>query len=147
MLQLRRSEPKQERCQCGQGNATRLTGVVLDNDVPCGIYYVLFTDHHPEQHVAAIVSIGEFGEGSTPEDRTAFAFAIRRGYKSAEVILKDATQSLWSHVDLLGTKLTLEEAQQHPRLQEVFAIADRIILDDPPVLKYLAQKPTCASCK
>ena len=149
MVTLKTTEPRTERCDCGQGDATRLTGVFLDDDgAPCGLYYAMFTDHHAEHAVAVIISVGDFSDGASPDDREAFAFAIRRGLKSAEVIVKDATQSVWSHVELLGKKLTDEEARQHPRLQEVFAMADRVILDDPPVLEYLRkpQDSGCASC-
>jgi hypothetical protein len=44
------------------------------------VYYAQFSNNHPDGVVAMLVSIGEWGEGTTPADRVAFAmeFARRR---------------------------------------------------------------------
>ncbi len=146
MLTITCADPVVEKCDCCDGQSTRLTRVVQKDGVPHAIYYAMFTEPHPEQHVTAVVSLGDFGNGSGPDDREAFAIALRKSDEGVEVLVKDATQCPWQDVALLGRKLTRDEALHHPRLGEVFEITNQMPAYDAPLFRYLAQSGGCSSC-
>jgi hypothetical protein len=61
-----------------------------------------------------LVSLGEWGEGSDPSQRAAFYCRVRPTDDSYEVMLGDAAQSSWRDADIIGEKLSREEAFLHP---------------------------------
>ena len=78
-----------------------------------------------------LVSIGEWGEGSTPSQRAAFYCRVRPTGDSCEVMLGDAGKSAWNSAEIVGEKLTREQALKHPSKAEVFAILDQAFVRDP----------------
>jgi hypothetical protein len=83
------------------------------------------------------VSIGEWGEGSNPGQRNAFALELRAGSENYEVHVCEAAASPWSGVDLLGPMLDREPALVHPLIDEVFHVTDHAVLEDQPIKSYL----------
>ncbi len=141
------AEPKLEPCACCGGQTTQLTRVVQRDGVPCALYYAMFNDKHTEKHVTAIMSIGDFTEGSGPADRQAFALILRRDEQGVRMVLQDATQSPWQNVDLLGRMLTKAEATDHPQRDEVFEIGAHAIKHDATLFAHFAHSGGCAGCK
>ena len=74
-------------CECCGADTTRLTRFVHDDDAAYGVYYAAFGASHPE--VKAIVSVGKWGEGSTPADRAAFAPRVEDVYHLTDHIFRD----------------------------------------------------------
>lgn len=149
MLKLKRAAPTYDACDCCGGQRTRLTGVVLEGEVPQGVYYATFTEKHPERRVEAVVSLGDFAPGAPPEARETIAFSIQKGPRGADVEIRDATRCPWSHVPFLGAKLDRDEGMAHPRLPDVYEVATRVVTEEPGVLTYLAREGSgdaCASC-
>jgi len=72
-------EPPQasEPCSCCGGKTTALTRFVHKDGDAYAVYYARFSDNHPDRLVLATVSLGEWGKGSRPEQRVAFALEIR----------------------------------------------------------------------
>ena len=140
------AEPKVEPCACCGGKTTQLTRVVQREGVPSALYYAIFTDKHPEKHVVAIVSIGDFGKGSGPDGREAFALTLRRNEQGVNMVLGDATESPWREVALLGRMLTKREASDHRRRDEIFEIGTHAVQHDAVLFAHLARAGGCAGC-
>ena len=125
------SEPSQSRCDCCGGRTVRLTRFVSRDGDAFAIYYAAYSNNHETNEVAMLVSIGEWGEGSAPSQRAAFYCRVRPTGDSYEVMLGDAGKSPWSDAEIVGEKLTREQALEHPSKAEAFAILDHAFVRDP----------------
>ena len=123
-------------CPCCGFRTIRLTRFVYPGGDAHAIYYAAFTPGHQDRHVSVVVSLGEWGDGATPNDRFAFGLRIRCATSEFQVMVTDATESPWHGVELLGRMLDRNEALQHPWIHEVFHITDHIVADDPDVRDY-----------
>lgn len=137
MLTFEFEEPTSATCECCDGMTTALTRFVYEDGNAYAIYYARFGLRHEPRHVEAVVSIGEWGEGSGPWDRVAFPLRVRATDRGYQVTVVDAGESPWQGVELLGRMLDRAEALQHERLQEVFHISDHMVWDDVPLREYL----------
>lgn len=129
---------RSEKCACCGGNTTMLTRFVHQDDAAYAVYYATFSDNHPEQHVIALISIGSWGDKSTPADRSAFCVRIWSDEDSFNVGLLEAADSPWPGHLFIGQTLDRAAALKHPRIKEVFRITDHIVKEDQPVIAYLA---------
>ena len=138
MLTIEFEPPKESApCECCGGRTTRLTRFVHSEGDAYAIYYALFSDSHPGRAVSVTVSIGEWGEGSTPEQRVAFALELRSTDSQYQVGVVDSEKSPWREASFIGRTLDRVEALAHPRIKEVFHITDHIVTEDEPVHAYL----------
>jgi hypothetical protein len=124
-------------CECCGGTTTTLTRFVYKDGGAYAVYYAGFSDNHAERLVKAALSIGEWGEGSSVAQRTAFALELRAGPENYEVHVCDAASSPWRDSALLGPMLDREAALAHPLVDEVFHITDHMFLEDEPLKAYL----------
>lgn len=130
-----------DSCPCCGGRTTCLTRFVYSDGDAHAVYYAAFSDKHRDRIVSVMLSLGEWGEGSTPKDRVAFALRIRFAKSECQVMVIDAEQSLWHDAEFLGRMLSRKQALRHPWIQEVFHITDHIVTEDPDVRDYLDGKP------
>ena len=132
-------EPPSESspCACCGGQTTSLTRFVHKDGGAHAIYYAQFSNNHPQRSVLATVSLGPWGEGSTPEQRVAFALELRASESQYEVAVIDADRSPWREAKVIGRTLNRSEALKHPLLPEVFHITDHMVLEDEPLKSYL----------
>jgi hypothetical protein len=138
MLTIDFEPPAQsEPCECCGGRTTSLTRFVHSDGNAFAIYYARFSENHAERVVVATVSIGEWGEDSTPEQRCAFVLRLWPDCEHHNVTVLDAADSPWRDATLIGRTLDRVEAMAHPRLQDVFHIADHMVLEDAPLRDYL----------
>lgn len=126
-----------EPCPCCGGKTTSLTRFVHRNGDAHAIYYAKFTDNHPERVVVATVSLGEWGEGTTPEQRVAFALELRSDEANFKVSVTDAESSPWREAKIIGRTLNRNEALVHPLIKEAFHITDHMVSEDAPIKEYL----------
>ena len=132
-------EPPQESepCECCGGRTTALTRFVYRDGDAHSIYYARFSNNHPERVVLATVSIGEWGENSTPEQRVAFALKLNSSDGEYQVGLLDAQDSPWRDARVIGRTLNRDEALKHPLVKEAFHVTDHMVVDDLPIHEYL----------
>lgn len=133
MLEIEIEEPEISSCDCCGGSTTRLTRFVNQDGEAHAIYYAAFSNNHPEKGLFGVVSLGEWWEDEIPDARVAFAFEMWMDDENFNVGIVDATESLWSDVDIIGKKLDREEALAHHWLSEVFHITDHMTDDDPDI--------------
>src|SRR5216684_6398345 len=100
-------EPPEESdpCECCGGRTTSLTRFVYRDGDAHAIYYARFSNNHSERVVVATISLGEWGEGTTPKQRVAFALKLRCGEKEYQVGLIDAEHSPWREAKIIGRTL------------------------------------------
>ena len=120
-------------CECCGNRTVHLTRFVSNDGDAHAVYYVRFTKGHPETPAVAAISLGDWGEGSTPSQRTAFALELRPD----GVRVCNADESPWHETNILGRVLDRNEALAHPLINEVFHIADHIYLEDPSFMAHM----------
>jgi hypothetical protein len=132
-------EPPQESepCECCGGITTSLTRFVYRDGDAHAIYYARFSNSHPERAVLATVSIGEWAENSTSEERVAFALKLHAVDGEYQVGLLDAQDSPWRDARIIGRTLNRDEALKHPLVKEAFHVTDHMVVDDLPIHEYL----------
>lgn len=140
MIEIEFTEPETSKCECCGNTTTRLTRFVTQDGDAFAIYYAAFSEAHHENGVIGIVSIGEWWDGTTPELRDAFAFRLWEGEDNYNVTIMDAGESQWSDVDLIGRKLSREEALAHPSIKDVFHIVDHMTEEDPAIRTYFGEE-------
>ena len=135
-------EPPNESapCPCCGGKTTSLTRFVLKDGDAYAIYYARFSDNHSERRVYATISIGEWGEDASPEQRVAFALQLRATPSKYEVEVLESEASPWREAKLIGRTLGRAEALTHALLPEVFHITDHMVVEDEPLKAYLNGK-------
>jgi Mrp family chromosome partitioning ATPase len=130
-------ENQSEPCECCGGKTTSLTRFVYNDGDAYAVYYAKFSNNHPERVVVATVSLGEWGEGSTPDQRVAFALELRNSENEYQVGLIDAQFSPWQDAKTIGRTLSRDEALAHPLVKEAFHVTDHMVTDDAPIHEYL----------
>ena len=124
-------------CPCCGRASTNLTRFVCRDGDAYAIYKATFTDSHPDRIVLATVSLGDWDERATPDQRVAFAFRLKPAPDRYELQILPADQSPWVDSKVLGATLDREVALAHPLLPEVYAIADQMVAEDQPLHDYL----------
>ena len=136
MIEIEFEEPKETKCDYCENTTTRLTRYVYQNNDAFAVYYVLFTDGHDDKVAYCLIGLGEWGEGSEPEMRTAFSVKIWDNNNNWAVTVTDKQESPWSHVEFLGRILDRGEAIAHPFMKDAYHITDHIVTEDKPVMGY-----------
>lgn len=136
MLEIEFEKPNISVCECCGGKTTRLTRFVYKDDDAFAIYYLIFTDNHPEKSITGIISIGDWASDDPPKNRKAFPFKIWITDKNYQIGLLDKSDSPWQDA-LLGEILNRDEALKHAWIEDVFHITDHIIAEDKTAIKYL----------
>ncbi|MGH9427585.1 MAG: hypothetical protein ACRD2L_14935 [Terriglobia bacterium] len=136
MIRIECEEPVKEVCDCCGGTTIRLTRFVYENGDAFATYYGLFSDNHPAREVKLAVSLGGWGEGSSPKDRRSFALVLGDNESEYQVKIVDAEESPWQGVGVIGQMLDRDEALTHPWLNDVFHITDHIVTDDAEIKTY-----------
>lgn len=126
-------------CPCCGGLSVRSTGFVTLDEDAYAVYYAAYANNHPEQELALIVSIGDWGENSDGSNREAFYCRLRPANQTYELMLGDASESPWADAELLGRKLSREQARAHPLKDTLFALTDEIGARDPRVVGYFSR--------
>lgn len=117
----------------------RLTRFVHRDGHAFGVYFVSYSNDHPETELHMLVSLGRWGEGSRSRDRVAFFCRVRMVDESYGVSLGDAKTSAWSDAKIVGKRLSREEALVHPSKATAFELLDEAFLTDPSLVGWLAR--------
>ena len=113
-------------CPCCGGTTTTLNRLVKRDGLPFAMCRISFAEAHPQNPARAILGIGEFGEGTRPDQRVAFGLSL----KPDGVMLIDATRQEWAECEILGPQLLREQALKHPLKSELFRLVDQLYAED-----------------
>lgn len=136
MITIEFEEPRFATCECCGRDIFTLTRFVHKDGDAFAVYYAKFTQGHDDKIVYGLVSLGQWGEGSEPDNRLAFPFRIWTTDTDYEVGLVDAEESPWKDVTYLGRIVDRNEGLNHPWIKDVFHITDHIVTDDKLVVEY-----------
>ncbi|MBK6688195.1 MAG: hypothetical protein IPG45_27215 [Deltaproteobacteria bacterium] len=109
------AEPACSRCACCGGLSVRLTRFVLRSQEAFAVYYASYANNHPDAELSLLVSLGDWGDESDPSQRVAFYCRVRSTDEAYEVMLDDAADSEWADAEIMGRKLSRQEARTHPQ--------------------------------
>lgn len=137
--EIETSDPSFSHCECCGGMSVSLTRFVYRDGDAIAVYYASYSNNHPEDEVALLISLGEWGEGSCAEERAAFYCGVRQTDDSYEVMLRDAASSQWADVAIMGQKLSRQQALEHPWKAEAFAVLDEAFLSDRSLKGFLSR--------
>lgn len=143
MDEIEFEEPTFGICDCCGTTTTTLTRFVTRDGDALAVYYAKFSDGPKHDFISVLVGLGDWGEGSVPAARDAFAFRLWAKEANFNIGLVDPADAPWD-TDYLGRILKRDEALRHPLLQEVFDLSDRIVKCDPPIIEFLASAPHTA---
>jgi hypothetical protein len=136
---LEQNEPVASLCACCGGTTTSLTRYVYKDGDARAVYYARFSSNHPDGVVSMLVSIGEWGDGTSSADRVAFAMELRDDGDQFGVGITDASQSPWRDATFIGRILDRQDALKHSLVAEVFEIVDRAVVEDMPLRAFFAR--------
>lgn len=136
MIEIEFNKPNLVKCECCENESVNLTRFVSKDGNAYAIYYANFTFGHDDKVVNGMIGLGDWGEFSNPENRTAFPFCIWEDEDIYQISLVDRIESPWSDVTFLGKILDRKESLEHNWIKEVFHITDHIIREDKEDINY-----------
>lgn len=142
MYQIEFSTPEVTACDCCGGKQTVLTRFVTHHGDAFAIYKAVLPTEKHAGRIHAIVSIGEWQEDSSPNDRVAFALQLWSGADNTNVSVVGPDAAHWS-TGFFGRVLTREEALAHTLLEEVFRLTEVILERDNEISRYLESNEPC----
>ena len=121
-------------CACCGHRTTKLTRFVTREGSAFAAYYAHFSDGPEHNDVQLLVGFGPWGEDAPSEARSAIAMRLWNTADNFNVSLVDADH--WD-TEILGRRLSREEALASPWKQEAFDLSDHIVECDQPIVDYL----------
>lgn len=134
------SKPSLSSCDCCGGTTVRLTRFVYRDEDAFAVYYAAYSNNHPGDGVAMLISLGEWGGDSEPSQRCAFYCRVRPTDDAYEVMLGDAGASPWAATEIVGRKLSRDEALSHRWKSIAFGVLDEAFVLDASLRGFLQRK-------
>lgn len=124
-------------CPCCGKTSVNLSGFVYRDGNARAVYWAGMTAGHEKRVIEVAVGIGEWGDGTSPEDRVGFVLMLWADGSQPNVTIVSPDESRWDDLSLIERILPREEALQHPFIKEVFEITDHLVTDDPRIRTFL----------
>lgn len=138
-LEIEFGSQSSSACGCCGRTSQTLRGFVAKDGDAHAVYFAGYTEGHEPVEGTVIVSIGDWSEGSTPDDRKAVLLRVRWIDGAPQVMVGGPDDNPWGEVGVLGQILTREEALGRADIQEYFHVSDHVLLEDERFSSYLAQ--------
>jgi hypothetical protein len=123
-------------CACCQRDSATVHGFLYDTSGTTSVYFAGFTHGHPERRANLVLSVGGWGEGTTPADRTAIAPEVYATNGHLAFGFPVAENSPWYGKEFLGRMVSPSEltADERERYQDMAKV---VVEKDPRVADYL----------
>jgi hypothetical protein len=127
-LAIERGRESVNRCGCCGKVSHTIRGFLNDESGPYGVYFAGYTENHEDGIGTLIISLGDWSEKATPNDRKAVLLRVRG--PNMEMMVGGPKDSPWNDIGVLGEILPREKALKDPRLQDYYHAADHIVAED-----------------
>jgi hypothetical protein len=118
-------------CPCCGRRSKRVWGQAYFGDRASAAYFVEWTvGHIPDLGANIDMIIGNWGEGTTPDERNAVALAYRLLDSGPSMMVIDANARAFSSSALVGQALNRDDVIDSLIASDAFAIADAILEQD-----------------
>ena len=125
-------------CDCCGRSSRRVWGHAYTDGRPLAAYFVHWTLGHVADRGANIdLILGEWGEGTSSESRSALALAYRLIDTGPSMMVIDADNRPFSSSTLVGRALRRDEVIGTSAAQNAFAVADAVLAQDERVAEIL----------
>lgn len=129
-IEIELGQSSETVCPHCEGTTKTVWGYVYSNSTFHAVYYARWTVGHENRWFDMAISIGGWSEGANESERQIVALDCRvlEGVPWCMVI--DAETSPWGDWELLGRKLSREEALDSSVSKEAFQLYDELIWQD-----------------
>ena len=118
-------------CPCCGRSSRRVWGQALSGGETLAAYYVHWTlGHVPDQGANIDLILGNWGEGTAPEERKAVALAYRLLDSGLSMMVIDANTRPFSSSTLIGQALHRDDVVGTAIAHDAFAVVDAILEQD-----------------
>jgi|GEM_PF-5933394 len=130
MAERLRIEPGNDSRQEAEGGAwCTVWGYVFDSERAHAVYYVRWNDTLLEE-AEFVVSVGPWGEGSGPGDRSCVAALGREHEGRLSFMLVDAARTSFADQAFLGAMCAAGDVRGRDLARAVFRILDEVLVQD-----------------
>lgn len=124
-------------CDCCGNTSNTVTGFIYNDDFAHGVYFGRWTDGHLPKEIKLTICIGEWGEGSNPNNRDSINLRIRGKEEGFRMMITDSIESPWKENSILGNFMDRQEALNSKYKTEFLRIAEKVISNVPEIINYL----------
>jgi hypothetical protein len=130
---------------CADCGATyeSVIGIMFEDDDPIAIYRAdIFDRFHrdPGSRVVLSIAVGDWGDGTQPEDRCSAAIEAWAANDGVEMVFSDRAGSSWQELEVVSWQLTSQEAQNSPLRAAFLRLAEHIAHHDRRLRRALIQR-------
>lgn len=130
LFQLEQTGQSSGHCDCCGTATQRVWGFVSREGAAVAAYFVGWTVGRPDHGATFDLIVGAWGEGATPETRSAVALDFRVVGGAPQFMVVDAKNRPTAKSDLAGRVLARAEVVGKPLAAHVFSIVDAIYAND-----------------
>ncbi len=124
-------------CKCCGATTYMVYGLVYHEESAHAVYFAGWSEGHREQGLRLAVSIGDWGEDATAQDRVAIGLVARLERPQVLFDVVDPADSPWGEYDFIGPMMPAEQGREHPYLDAYIEVAKAAVRDDPRVRDFL----------
>jgi len=135
-LSLELGDIATHQCPCCGRESNTVHGFLYDDTGETSVYFAGYAHGHPERRANMVLSVGGWGEGTTPSDRESVALQVVVDGRSKVFVFPAAETSPWYGETFLGQMRAPEQLSEDDRVR--FRELARIAAEkDPRVAAYL----------
>jgi hypothetical protein len=118
------------QCSCCGGESETAQGFLFDDTGETTVYFAGYTRGHPVRRANLVLSVGGWGEGTTPQDRRAIAMCVAPSSNGRSFTFPLAESSPWHGQQFLGAMLQpenipIDERRRYEKLATVAVEKDK----------------------
>jgi len=130
-------EVSNKACQCCGEQYQSVVGFIKRDNDAYGVYFAALQTGHPDITVGLTVSIGKWWDDTALDERHWIYLTIKPSEENFNMRIEEPNCSSHFSFKPLGIALTREEALASSLRDDLFAVADYIVAEDPAVNSYL----------
>ena len=136
-LSIETAEQTFHGCPCCGAVSETIHGYLFDDTGATVVYFAGYTPEHQEQAADLILSVGEWGEETSPDERQTVAAQLHTTTEGVVVVFSDPQASPWFGETFLGRPLLSETFSMYDR-QYYSSLLSFVAAKDPRLSRYLS---------